>query len=309
MQITLTNPLPVAIIGNPPKGSRMGRKLTRGQRRHLAQVWRAKTASGSLSYTKGYRARVRHVAGRKVRNSAIPGSGRSGTVEVLKLIATNPQKAAMNLVGAAKANLITPITSLPRSLPALVRGSPAKNLAFAAGGGLTGLVGGGFVGGFAFPLIAKIPGAGVVLSTGIGQRVVGAALSLLIGGLVGRTAIKDQGSRTAWQTGVAAAALVEAIFPGRAAGYLAQLPVIGPMLAPMASPVQGLAGLYGLGAYVEAPAYQGDGIGAYVSAPGYQGVGAYVSAPGYQGVGGADDAVAGGHLGESMGSNMRSHLD
>jgi len=138
--------------------------------------------------------------------------------------------------------------------------------------------------------------------------------------------VKSAASKQAFITGTAAAALIEAVFPGRAANMLSRIPVIGPYVASSASPVQGLAGMFGsdeLAAYVESPAYQG--VGAYVESPAYQGVGAYVESPAYQGVGGLngpmDNAVAGlgydpnelagGHLNGlgAMGSNMASHLD
>src|SRR6202044_1458428 len=112
------------------------------------------------------------------------------------------------------------------------------------------------------PLIAKIlPASAGVMSGGITQRVLGASFALLSGSLIGRFGIKDTDARNAFVTGAAASALVEAIFPGKMGSLLGKLPIIGGWIAPAASPVQGIAGLFGT-----------DSLGAYVQAPGYQGV-------------------------------------
>lgn len=343
MLVALANPLPAAIIGNPYRGRHMSkRRLSAAQRRRHARFstlksrWKKRTRPGGR-YA-GFKAVVHHKAGRRKKHSPPRGhrwawSGRKGTVSILRkglLVATNPMK----LLSTASGMIVDPIKDLPKALPALLKGSMLKNVGLAAAGGVTGLVGGQIVQGQVFSLLARfapsiVPSA--QLGKGLVQRVVGASFALLTGGLVANLALKGS-NKAAFVTGTAAAALFEALFPGRIAQQLANVPVIGPILAPQASPVQGLAGLFGsdslagIGAYVDAPGYQG--VGAYVDAPGYQGVGAYVDAPGYQGVGSSmDDAVAGlnggnlgydpnqlagsGHLGGlgAMGSNMASHLD
>jgi hypothetical protein len=295
----------------------------------LRYRWKARTRPGG-SYA-GYKAVVHSKAGRRKKHSQPRGhrwawTGRKGTASLFRkglLVATNP----LNFLTA---NIVDPIKDLPSSVPALIKNQPVKNLLIAGAGGLTGLVAGQIVQAQVFALLAKtvpsiVPSG--VLGKGMAQRVVGAGFALVTGGLVAKFALKGN-TRQAFVTGVAAAALVEALFPGRVAKALANVPVVGGILAPQASPVQGLAGLFGtddLAAYTENPAYQG--VGAYTENPAYQGVGAYTENPAYQGIGGPmDDAVAGldgnlgydpnqlagdGHLGGmgSMGSNMASHLD
>jgi len=335
--VTLANPLPAAIVGNPFRTRPMKTKSKRlSRRRTLRYRWKKRTAPGGR-YA-GFKAVVHDKAGSRKKHKSPRGhrwawTGRKGTVSLLKkglLVATNP----LRLAASVKDMIVEPVTALPRTLPALFKGEVIKNVGFAAAGGVTALVGGQIVQAQVLGLLNKfapsiVPSA--QLGKGMVQRVVGASFALLTGGLVAKLALKGQ-TRTAFATGVAAAALVEALFPGRMAQALQNVPVVGKMLAPQASPVQGLAGMFGsdslagIGAYVEAPSYQG--IGAYVEAPSYQGIGAYVEAPSYQGVGSSmDDAVAGlngdglgydpnqlagaGHLGEmgAMGANMASHLD
>ncbi len=349
--VTLSNPLNLAVVGNPPrKGSRMARTKHRRRAhpstrkgRHrassLRSSWRKKTRKGgryshlaAVVRTKK-NGSVRH--GRRKHVKGHGWTGRKGTVALFsrrtgKLWGTNPRHRSRGrrfnpgaVMIDAKKMIVAPVVALPRSVPALFKGHMVKHLAYAAGGGVTGLVGGSMVNRYAMPLLAKLPYVSTAMANGIVQRVVGGSVALLVGGAVGRVAVKSQEGRNAWITGVAAAAVIEAIFPGRLAGLLARAPLpaaVTNAVAPAASPVQGLAGMFGtddlaMGAYVSAPAYQG--VGAYVEAPAYQGVGAYVEAPAYQGVGNVNDGVAGmGYAGEQLagnldgiGSNMMSHLD
>ncbi len=343
--VTLANPLPAAIVGNPFRGRHMSkhRRMSPAARRRSARTsalryrWKKRTRPGG-NYA-GFKAVVHDKAGKRKKHKSPRGhrwawTGRKGTVSLFRkglLVATNPVKAISNLGGM----IIDPVKDLPKSLPALFKGSPVQHLLVAGAGGVTGLVGGQILQGLVFNGIAKIapnliPAA---MSKGIVQRVVGASFALITGGVIANFALKGDNKKS-FMTGTAAAALIEAIFPGRIAGLLQGVPVVGAMIAPQASPVQGLAGLFGsdelagIGAYVDASAYQGvNGVGAYVDASAYQGVNGYVESKGYQGVNGPmDDAVAGmgagigydpnqlagaGHLGDlgAMGSNMASHLD
>lgn len=355
MLVTLSNPLQLAVLGNPGKGSHMARRRRRasssvrkGRRAasRLRSHWKRRTRAGGRH--PGLAAVVRiHKNGtvRRGRRKHVRGyswTGRKGTVALFsrksgKLWGTNPRGRRFNpgaIVSDAKQMIVTPVTSLPRTVPALFKGKVISHLAFAAAGGVVGLVGGSMLNRFAMPYLAKIPGVSTAMSNGIVQRVVGGSVALLVAGVVGKFALKSKPeARNAWVTGAAAAALVEAIFPGRLAGLLTQIPmpaVAQPVVAQaaaQASPVQGLMGLFGtndLAAYVQSPAYQGvgayvqspayQGVGAYVQSPAYQGVGAYVESPAYQGVGDANsNAVAGvdqlaGNL-DGIGSNMMSHLD
>jgi len=348
--VTLANPLPAAIVGNPYRGPNMAkrhRKSPAARRRAnrlstLRSRWKKRTGRGGR-YA-GFKAVVHAKAGKRKKHKSPRGhrwawTGRKGTVSLFKkglLVATNPIKLASDLGGM----IVDPVKDLPKSIPALFKGSVIKNVLFAGAGGVTGLVGGQIVQGAVLSGISKIAPSllpSAALGKGVVQRVVGASFALLTGGLVAKFALKGE-SQKSFMAGTAAAALVEALFPGRIAGLLQGVPVIGAVIAPQASPVQGLAGLFGsdelagIGAYVDASAYQGvNGMGAYVDASAYQGVnglGTYVDSRGYQGVNGPmDDAVAGlnggnlgydpnqlagaGHLGEmgAMGSNMASHLD
>ena len=316
----------------------------------LRSLWRKRTRAGSKYSHLGATVRT-HKNGtiRRGRRKHVKGyswTGRKGTVALFsrktgKKWGTNPKhrrahgrrrNPAMSMV---KDILVTPVVGLPRNLPAIFKGSIVKNVAFAAGGTVVALVGGNMLQKAVMPLLANIPGVSNAMGGGMVQRVVGASFAIVTGGVVGRFAIKDAGSRNAFVTGAAAAALVEAIFPGRVAGLLAQVPVIGQYIAPVASPVQGLAGLFGtddlagIGGYLVAPNYQGstNGLGAYVKMgnnPGSMGgLGAYATVPDYQGstngLGVDSPVIAGlGYRGEQlaglgnldgMGSNMPSHLD
>jgi hypothetical protein len=316
MMLTLSNPLNLAIVGNPGRSKR-ARRISQ-----LKSRWKKRTRPGGR--WAGYKAVIRPKAGRKLKvrgkGRRWAWTGRKGTVSLHrkgKLVATNP-------TARLRRTIITPITQLPQHLRGLTRGPVVKNFAFATGGAFAGLIGGSILQRTVIGAVAGFMPAAVnnILGMGIVQRVVGASFALVAGGLVSMAVRKPQ-DKVNFITGTAAAALIEAVFPGRVAGALARLPVIGRFAAPYASPVHGLAGVYGsdeLAAYVESPAYQG--VGAYVESPAYQGVGAYVESPAYQGVGGAmDNAVAGlgydpnqlagGHLNGlgAMGSNMASHLD
>ncbi len=344
--VTLSNPLNLAIVGNPPrKGSHMA-KSRRRRKAHPSTRKGRKTAS-RLRYTWKKRTRSGRYAGlgavvrthkngtvRHGRRKHVKGhswTGRKGTVALYhrktgKLWGTNPRRSRRFNPGAvmidAKKMIVAPVVALPKSVPALFKGKIVKHIAYAGIGGVVGLVGGSTVNRFAMPMLAKLPYVSTAMANGYVQRIVGGSVALLVGGAVGRLAVKDTDARNAWITGVAAAALVEAIFPGRLAGLLSKAPLpaaVTAAVAPAASPVQGLAGMFGtddlaMGAYVSAPAYQG--VGAYVEAPAYQGVGAYVSAPAYQGVGDLDGQSGLGYAGEQLagnldgiGSNMMSHLD
>jgi hypothetical protein len=357
--VTLSNPLNLAVVGNPLRRNRtMARHRARSRsRRHrtskkakrLVSKWRSKIRSKKF---RGLRFKVHTRRGRVVhtrrkRHSRIRGSGRRGTVSLFskrtgRKVATNPRRRGrgrfMNpgkLLSTAKSYLITPVMDLPKGIPALLKGNLIKHAGFALGGSVVAMVGGNMLQKVTLPFVAKIPGMSGAMSGGIVQRILGAGFAILSGSVIGRLGLKDQNARNAFVTGAAASALIEAVFPGRIGALLGKIPVVGSWIAPIASPVQGIAGLFGtddlaMGAYVQAPGYQG--VGAYVQAPGYQGVGAYVQAPGYQGVGtyvqapsyegsvaglsgaqsgvgyaGDSDALA-GNL-EGMGSNMMSHLD
>ena len=341
MLLTLSNPLHLAVVGNPgpkrsiKKGTPMARRkrVSKSHKRRVALKGRWKSRMRKLAYKPPYsftHAVVRKKAGKRKHVKGHAWTGRKGTVGLFdnltgKLWGTNPRRRGHRrnpaIVATVKDMLITPVTSLPKSLPALAKGSIVKNVGFAAAGAIVAMVAGNQLQKIAMPLLARIPGVSGAMGKSVVQRVVGAGFALLSGSVVAKFAVKDVAARNAFVTGAAAAALVEAIFPGRLARVMSNIPVVGGFLAPAASPVNGLRGLFGtddLAAYVEAPSYQG--TGAYVEAPSYQGTGAYVEAPSYQGTGGLNgpnDAVAGmgydgdqlaGNL-EGMGSNMASHLD
>ncbi len=317
MLLTLSNPLHLAVVGNPHRPSRSpskGKVMARHRRSARKSSHKARKTAKRSSHRfakKGVKVRAKHIR-RAGRKGSVTIRARRGKLVVRR----NPA-----IVATVKSMLITPVTSLPARVPALFKGQMAKNVAFATGGAIVALVAGNQLQKVAMPFIAKIPGVSAAMGGGVVQRVIGASFTLLSGSVLGKIAVKDQASQNAFATGVAAAALIEAIFPGRIALLLSNVPVVGGLLAPAASPVNGLRGLFGtddLAAYVDAPSYQG--TGAYVDAPSYQGTGAYVEAPSYQGTGGLagpNDAVAGmGYAGdqlagnlEGMGSNMSSHLD
>lgn len=344
MLVTLSNPLNLAVVGNPGVSMARHRRRrasssTRKGRRsasRLRSVWKRRTRKGSkyahlaavVRTTKSGRVR----RGKRKHVKGHGWTGRKGSVALFsrktgKLWGTNPKRRGRRfnpgtIVADAKQMILAPVMGLPKSVPALLKGNIISHVAFAAAGGAVGLIGGTMLNRFAMPYLAKLPYVSTAMANGIVQRVVGGASALLVAGIIGKVALKSKPeARNAWVTGAAAAALVEAIFPGRLAGLLSKAPLPAAVVAPAAaaaSPVQGLMGLFGtndLAAYVQSPAYQG--VGAYVQSPAYQGVGAYVQSPAYQGVGGTNDAVAGvGYAGEQLagnldgiGSNMMSHLD
>lgn len=305
----------------------MATRRYRSTRRYLSQVlsrWKRRTRKGRWS---GFHASVRMNKSRtKIRygkrrhRRGFSWTGRRGSVALSRrgrIWATNPGR----ILAMGKNMILSPITGLPKNLPALLRGKPVKNLAYAGGGAMVGLIGGNTLQGFVMPLASKIPGVSNAMSGGILQRVVGAAFALIAGGVVGKVAIKDPSARNSFVTGTAAAVLVEAIFPGRIAALLTNVPVVGNFFAAHASPVAGLAGLFGtndlagIGEYVIARNNQSS-LGAYVQMPGaagsMNGLGTYVQSPAdqnLQGLGYRGERLAGlGNL-DGMGSNMPSHLD
>ncbi len=313
--------------------ARHTKSRNKSSKRRAGLRYRWKKAAKKAKYA-GLRIKIRAKAGKRkhVKGRGWGWTGRKGTVALFDkltggLFATNPRGRRRNpgVVGMAKSTIVSPVLSLPKSVPALFKGSIVKHVGFAALGGSVGLLGGTLLQSTFFNIIAKV--APSILPTALSnhwvQRIVGASFSLVAGGIVGRYAI-GQPNRAAFITGTAAAAVVEAIFPGYLRSKMAQLPVVGGWFASIPSPVQGLMGMFGtdlLAAYVESPAYQGsNGLAAYVESPAYQGsngMGAYVESPAYQGSNGLgasmDDAVAGlgvDHLAlGAMGSNMPSHLD
>jgi hypothetical protein len=331
--VTLANPLPLAIVGNPHKGRHMAkrRKLSAAGRKRSHRTsqlrWRWKQRTRPGGKFAGYKAVVHSKAGRRKKHSKPRGhrwafSGLKGTVSLFKkglLVATNPIGATI------KSTIVSPLTSLPKSLPALFKGSIVKNVGWAAAGGLTGLVGGKMVKNTVLPLINKVLPDSIkdsLYTNDYVNRGLDVAFALLTGGLVAKFALKNSSGKAAFITGTAAAALLAAIFPDKVSSVLSMVPGM-----------HGLGAYYGndrLAGYVSSRGYTGvQGMGAYVDASAYQGVngmGAYVDANAYQGVNGPmDDAVAGmgglgydpnqlagaGHLNDlgAMGSNMASHLD
>ena len=358
MLITLANPLNLAVVGNPLRRHPMARRrVSRGRkaagRRFAARKRFWKKATSRRGKYSNLGAVVRRKPGRRKHRKGVSWTGRKGTVALYnrrtgKLWATNPRRRGHRgrsrrnpgIISSAKSMIVAPVMALPKTLPALFKTDPLRHGLFAGGGVLAGMIGGtamqSAILGVAGPLLPDA--IKTAMSSGIVQRVVGASFALLAGGLVAKFGVKPGGDRTSFVTGTAAAALIEAIFPGALAQRLHTLPIVGPWIQLPASPVAGLAGLFGsdelagFGAYTLNPAYQGvgtytqnpayQGVGTYTQNPAYQGVGTYTQNPAYQGVGhlGAsmDDAVAGlgapgdrlagGNLG-AIGSNMPSHLD
>ncbi len=324
MLLTLPNPLPLAVVGNPyRKESAMARRRVsaahrRSTKRKSNLRYRWNKAAKKAKYA-GLRIKVRSKPGKRkhVRGRGWGWTGRKGTVSLFDkvtggLFATNPRgRRNPGVVSMAKSTIVTPVLDLPSSVPALFKGSIVKHAMWAGAGGIAGMVGGTVLQSTVFNIIARIAPSIIptAMSSGIVQRVVGASFALVAGGLVGRFAV-PAGDRKAFITGVAAAAVIEGVFPGFLRAKLAGLPMVGSWFAAMpSSPVQGLMGMFGtdmLAAYVESPAYQGsNGLNAYVESPAYQGS---------NGLGASmDDAVAGigiDHLAlGAMGSNMASHLD
>lgn len=298
---------------NPKAGSKGRRKIRRKQlkkRRTVAKRQRRKL--------KGYKVVVRRKKGRRKANKRWGKrhrvrTGRKGTISYRrkvkgrsKLYATNPKrrkkrrKSRRRRYNPAKAmaktlsvkNWTSGLTGLPKNLPAIFSGKMVPKVLSAGAGAVGGIVVGGLVRGQILGLVERfVPG---IASNRIVQGALGAAITYSGGYLVGSMVLKGE-KKTAFITGAALAAIVNAVMPGQVNRLLTSIPVVGPQLAL-------LPGMNGIGAYVSAPSYQG--VGAYVSAPGYQGVGllpsdavagmddalagelgAYVSVPGYQGVG------------------------
>jgi hypothetical protein len=307
----------------------------------LRSRWKKKTRKGGKYSWLGAVVRTNKAGtkirrGRRVHKKGHSWTGRKGSVVLFKRStgkrwATNPPR----IMAMGKDILVAPIMGLPKNVPALFKGKIVKNVGYAGAGALTGLIGGNTLQGFVMPIASKIPFVASQMSGGMVQRLVGAAFALVSGGVVGRFAIKDAGARNSFITGTAAAVLIEAIFPGRIAAQMSRVPVVGNFFAAHASPVAGIAGLFGtddlagIGAYVLARNYQGtNGLGAYVKMPSnpgsMNGLGAYETRRNYEGTNGYVEAPADNVLGDlgyrgerlagmgnldGMGSNMASHLD
>lgn len=292
-------------LKNP--GTRAGAK--KGWRKRTAKNMkrRRKTAKRVRRRLKGYKVTARRRAGRRRKNRKIGRrlrmkTGRKGTVSISRkrrVIATNPRRRRSYRRNPAKAMSVKGwtggLTGLPKNVQGLLKGKVLNNALYATGGMIGSMMVGGLTRGAIMGMIGKV--APTLATNRIAQGALGAAVTYTGGYVVGTMLIKNPKARTAFITGSAIAAVVNAIMPGQINALLTKIPVVGPKLSL-------LPGMNGLGAYVSAPSYQG--VGAYVDAPAYQGVGmlptdavagigyddalagglgTYVDAPGYQGVG------------------------
>ena len=185
----------------------------------------------------------------------------------------------------------------PREVLGVFKGRhKIKNIAFAAGGAVaTYALGGIAVASLIAPALNMV-GAGAVLGSPIGKRVVGGMVPFTLG-YVGSKFVKGDIGK-ALLVGGAAASILELVAPGMVARLVYSLPGVGApaVAAAPAAAVKGpVNGMDGIDGYVDAKAYQG--TGGYVDAKAYQGTGSddlagYVDAKAYQGTGDLGDDLA-----------------
>lgn len=315
----MSNPgLHLALLGNPRRAKkskkRRGRKARFGfpSRKRFTQArWRALRRVGRRYRIKGgsaYRVRsvkvgVKRRSRRKTHLSGISWSGRLGGVRYRGAIRrrgsrkyrraawTNPRRRrtrTRNNPMKAIRGYVSALKSAPKDILGIFKGpKKIKHIAFAAGGAIgTYMAGGLFTARVLVPVLGKV-GAASFMDNPTAKRVVGGLVPFSLGYAASRFVKGDIGK--ALLVGGALASLVEIIQPGMIGTLITRTPVVATVAAAVPAPATTgpVSGMYGLGAYVDSPAYQG--VGAYVDSPAYQGVGAYVDSPAYQGVGENDD--------------------
>lgn len=194
----------------------------------------------------------------------------------------------------AVAQYVSAVKAAPKSVLGLFKGpNKIKNIAFATGGAVGTYFAGGIVTTKILTPALNMVGAGAMLNTPMAKRLIGGMVPFTCGFIASKFIKGDIGK--ALMVGGAVASIVEIAMPGKIAELIAKTPITAKAVTLPVAAVAGpaaaagpVSGMSGLGAYVDAPAYQG--VGAYVDAPAYQGVGGYVDAPAYQGVGDLADA-------------------
>jgi len=311
-------PVPAKIrrkLKNP--GTKAGARKARRKGRRKVLRRRRSQAKSYRKAARGYKVVVRRKAGRRKSNKRFQhktgirtgrkgtisfragrGRGRSGT----KLVATNPRRRRRSTRHNPALSAKTwqkGLTNLPQNLGGIFKGKDMMpNIGYAAGGALGSIAVGNLVRGAIFGAVGNVaPG---VADNRLVQGVLGAAVTYSSGYAIGTLVIKNDRRRTAFITGAATAAIVNALMPGQVNRLFTSIPVVGPM-------IQNIPGMNGLGAYVDAPSYQA--VGTYVDAPSYQavgdlgmysnskdmlpGMGAYAPGDAVAGIGYNDDALAG----------------
>jgi hypothetical protein len=289
----MSNPLPLAVLGNPGRRRAKKRRNPRGITLRMLRYSSARTPGIRWSGRRG------HLT---TNPKGSPMSRRRRHHRHHRHHRRNPGAIA-GYVSAAKA--------APGQVLGIFKGpNKIKHALYATGGAVgTYLLGGIVAAKLVAPLLSKVPVVGGFVASPMGARIVGGLLPFTVGYVASKFVKGDIGK--ALLVGGAAASLVELVFPGKVGQLIARIPGV-PMLAQAAPAVAAPAikgPTSGLDGYVSAPSYAGvgdeDALAGYVSAPSYAGVGnedalaGYVSAPSYAGVGddseldGAEDVMAG----------------
>lgn len=290
--VIMSNPLHLAVLGNPFKGKPGSTRSTKGTT--MAKRRSSRTKRRTTARKPARKTTVRKMAKRKYarHNPSIAATG----------------KAYMG-----------GLTSTPTKVMGLFKGKgAAKNILFTAGGLAGTYVIGGMISGKLGELTARIPGVG---STLIGQRLIPALVPYTVG-FIGSKFIKDQKAKTALLVGGGVASIIELIMPGKVGELLGKVPglnrlAMGSAGASVASAAQAAEagptqqavegiGRVMLAGYVDAPSYSG--TAGYVDAPSYSGtagmgsemLAGYVDAPSYSGTAGlGSEMLAGNYLEDS----------
>jgi hypothetical protein len=296
--VLMSNPLHLAVLGNPLRKRRISRKESTmakrrsSKRRSMRRVSRRNPTMlagfGSTMLAGNPRRKRRAVKRRSYRRN--PGMAATGRAYVGGLTGTPAR--VMNLFKGKNA---------------------AKNTLFAAGGLVGTYLIGGMVSGKLGELFSAIPG---VRGNIVGERILPALVPYTIG-FAGSRFIKDQNIKAALLVGGGVASIIELLMPGQVGNLVSRLPgfnraaAAAPVIEDAgAGPVEGFRNglgrmmLAGLGRYVDAPAYSGTaGLAQYVDAPAYAGTAGlaqYVDAPAYAGTAGlGQEMLAGNFLEDS----------
>ncbi|NEN87973.1 MAG: hypothetical protein F6K48_03225 [Okeania sp. SIO3H1] len=286
--VVMSNPLHLAVLGNPPKRSK----------RRVSKKTAKKKGTNPMAKKKR--------ASYKKRSSSTKRKAYKGSTK--KMTRKNPGAVALGK------NYVGGLAGTPGKVMSIFKGKGAlKNAAFAAGGAVATYVAGGFASKMLGGVISKIPYA----ATPMGTRIIGGLMPYSVA-FVGSRFIKDQKVKTAVMVGGGVASLIEIIMPGKVGELVSRLPFMNNLAAGSAGatvaevaqtaeagPVEGL-GQTMLAGYVDAPAYAG--TAGYVDAPAYAGTGEYVNSPAYAGTAGVgeemlaglgEDALAGNFLEDS----------
>ncbi len=320
--VTLSNPLHLAVLGNPKRKKTRGssKRRRRSRVRHKSKT-KDKTKKGNPMARRRRSRKSRKSSSRRKNPSHYKRKSPSkSTRRRSRRRSTGRRKSYRRNPTIAKTSkqFVGGLTGTPAKVMNLFKGkNKVRNIAYTAGGGIATYMIGGIVAKAITPITARIPG----MTNPMVQRITGALFPYAIG-FFGSRLVKDQNIKTALQVGGGLASIIELLMPGQVGRIIGRIPGIRNLQAgaagagvakvaaeaeqgPVATQQEGIGQMM-LAGYVDAPAYAG--TAGYVDAPAYAGTAGlgqemlaeYVDAPAYAGTAGlGQEMLAGNYLEES----------